>query len=325
MAITLADANTLPRIDLASLIDAREGAQEAIAKEIARACETTGFFYIVGHGVPRTVVDNAFAFARQFFEQPAEVKQSVPVNQWQRGYMPSAQVTMPGHLPDLKEVFEIGVDLPTDDPDVLAGKPLHGHNQWPRLSGFREAMDAYFDAVTRTGRALLGPFAVALDLPPNFFLDCYDRPLIKMRIMRYPPLPPSRPASQYSTAPHTDYGVITLLAQDEVGGLQLRLRTGEWVQAPYIENAFIVNIGDMLACWTNDRFTSTVHRVLNTSTQDRYSIPIFYDPHFDTIAQCLPSCCGPDNPPRYPAIRCGEYILGKYDQVYTHRQRGDEP
>ena len=167
MAITLADANTLPRIDLASLIDAREGAQEAIAKEIARACETTGFFYIVGHGVPRTVVDNAFAFARQFFEQPAEVKQSVPVNQWQRGYMPSAQVTMPGHLPDLKEVFEIGVDLPTDAPDVLAGKPLHGHNQWPRLSGFREAMDAYFDAVTRPGRALLGPFAVALDLPPH--------------------------------------------------------------------------------------------------------------------------------------------------------------
>ena len=153
-------------------------------------------------------------------------------------------------------------------------------------------------------------------------MERYDRPLIKMRIMRYSPLPQSRSVHQYSTAPHTDYGVITLLSQDAVGGLQLRLRSGEWVQAPYIENSFIVNIGDMLACWTNDRFTSTstAHRVLNTSTVDRYSIPFFYDPHFDTVAECLPSCCGPDNPPRYPSMRCGEYILGKYDQVYTHRR-----
>jgi isopenicillin N synthase-like dioxygenase len=269
------------------------------------------------------VVDDAFRLARRFFEQADPVKRSVLVNQWQRGYMPSAHVRIPGHRPDLKEVFEIGVELPPDDPDVLAGKPLHGHNQWPPLEGFQEAMDAYFHAVTGVGRSLLVPLAISLDLPEDFFVERYDRPLVKMRIMRYPPLPRPRPADQYSTAPHTDYGVITLLAQDAVGGLELRLRTGDWVRAPCIEDAFVVNIGDMLACWTNDRFTSTPHRVLNTSMVDRYSIPIFYDPHFDTLAECLPSCCDPDNPPRYPPMRCGEYILGKYDQAYAHRRKPD--
>ena len=320
MSIPLADSDTLPQIDLLELSRNGQTGQQRIARAIADACETTGFFYVVGHDVPPGVVDDAFALARRFFEQPGEVKGALPVNQWQRGYMPPGHVTIPGNTPDLKEVFEIGVDLPPDDPDVLAGKPLHGHNQWPRLAGFREAMDAYFQAVVRVGRTLLVPLAIALDLPEQFFVERYDRPLIKMRIMRYPPLPEPRSARQFSTAPHSDYGVITLLAQDAVGGLQLQLRTGQWVQAPYVESSFVVNIGDMLACWTNDRFTSTPHRVLNTSAQDRYSIPIFYDPHYDTLAECLPSCRGPANPPRYPPMRCGEYILGKYDRVYAHRR-----
>ena len=216
----------------------------------------------------------------------------------------------------------MGVDLPLDDPDVRAGKPLHGPNTWPPLAGFRPAMEAYFDAVTGFGRSLLPAFALALDLPEDYFLRLYDRPIANLRIMRYPPLPVPYPADQFSTAPHTDYGMITLLAQDDVGGLQVRLRSGEWVAVPCVANSFIVNLGDMLACWTNDRFASTPHRVLNELGGDRYSIPLFYHPSFDTVAACLPSCQGPDNPPRYPPMRCGDYLLGKYDHTFA---RPDEP
>ncbi len=322
-AVRRASADELPLIDLAALRGGDPAGKRQVADQIARACENIGFFYITGHGVRHQVVDGAFALARRFFGQTDAAKRAVRVNQWQRGYMAPAEITIPGHRPDLKEVFEIGVDLPLEDVDVRAGKPLHGPNQWPPLLGFRAAMEAYFDAVTGAGRDLLPSFALALDLPEDFFLRDYDRPLVKMRIMRYPPLPHPRAPDQYSTAPHTDYGMITLLAQDSVGGLQVRLRSGEWVEAPTIEGSFIVNLGDMLACWTNDRFTSTPHRVLNQSRGDRYSIPIFYDPHYDTLAECLPSCCGPGNPPRYPAMRCGEYILGKYDAAYAHRRRAD--
>ena len=318
--IRRANPDELTLIDLAPLRDSRAAGKRVIADQIASACEDIGFFYITGHGVPAGVVDDAFALARRFFGQADTAKRAVRVNQWQRGYMAPAEITIPGHRPDLKEVFEIGVDLPPDDPDVLAGKPLHGPNTWPPLEGFRAAMEAYFDAVTAAGRSLLPAFALALDLPEDYFLGRYARPLVKMRIMRYPPMPAPRQPDQYGTAPHTDFGVITLLAQDATGGLEVRLRSGEWIEAPFIEGAFIINIGDMLACWTNDRFTSTPHRVINRSDVDRYSIPIFYDSHYDTLAECLPSCQGPGNPPRYPPMRCGEYILGKYDRAYAHRR-----
>jgi len=317
LSVRHARDDELPLIDVAALRGGGAAGRHELADRFTRACEETGFFCIVGHDVPRQVVDDAFAQARSFFAQPEADKRAVAVNRWHRGYRGSGDITVQGYRSDLKEVFELGVDLPLDDRDVRAGKPLHGPNTWPPLPGFRAAMEAYFQAVTALGRSLLPSFALALDLPEDFFLNLYDRPLVNLRIMHYPPLPVVRMADQYSTAPHTDYGMITLLAQDEVGGLQVCLRSGEWVAVPCVAGSFVVNLGDMLACWTNDRFASTPHRVLNESGTDRYSIPLFYNPRFDAMATCLPTCTDPDNPPRYPPMRCGDYILGKYNRTFA--------
>ncbi|HEX9833751.1 MAG TPA: 2-oxoglutarate and iron-dependent oxygenase domain-containing protein [Mycobacterium sp.] len=291
----------LPLIDVEALRGGDAAGRRELADRFARVSEEMGFLCIVGHGVPRQVVDQAFARARRFFAQPKAAKRAVAVNSWHRGYRGSGRITVQGHRSDLTEVFELGVDLPLDDPDVRAGKPLHGPDTWLPLPGFRAAMEAHFKAVTALGRSLLSSFALALDLPEDFFLDLHDRPLVNLRIIRYPPLPAARPADQYSTATHTDYGMITLLAQDEVGGLQVRLRSGEWIAVPCVAGSFVVNLGDMLACWTNDRFASAPHRVLNEPGTDRYSIPLFYTPRFDAMATCLPTCTGPGNPRR--AIR----------------------
>jgi len=290
----------IPVIDVSALDD------DATVRRMAEACERIGFLYVVGHGIADCVVQGAFDQARAFFDQPEADKLALTVDTHQRGYRPDGTITVPGNPPDVKEVFELGVELAEDHPDVVAGKPMQGPNRWPALPEFRDAMEAYFDAVAGLGQRLLPGFARALDLPADFFATFHQGPAITWRVMRYPPTP-DRPG-QFGTAPHTDFGTLTLLAQDDKGGLEVRLRSGEWIEAPYVPGAFIVNIGDLLACWTNDRFTSTAHRVINRSGGDRYSIPMFFNPGFDTMVECLPSCHGPDNPPRYEPIHFGTYV-----------------
>ena len=303
----------IPIIDVGALrADTPEKA--AVARRIGEACERIGFFYAVGHGIPDGVVRAAFKQSRSFFEQPESVKLEVAVDARQRGYRKPGSITVPGNPPDAKEVFELGIERSEDDPDVVAGKPMQGPNQWPPLAGFREAIEAYFDSVVALGHALLPGFACALDLPAEFFAPFHRDPSITWRIMRYPPTP-ARPG-QFGTAAHTDFGTITLLAQDDKGGLELRLRSGEWIEAPYVPGSFVVNIGDLLACWTNDRFTSTAHRVTNRSDTDRYSIPIFFNPSFDTVVECLPSCRADGNPPRYEPIHYGTYIQAITGRIF---------
>ena len=305
----------IPLISLAALNMGDRAGTAKIAEQIREACERIGFFYIVDHGVADDVISGAFDQAKRFFSQPLEFKQQVAVNAQQNGYRRSGSVQIPGNAPDVKEVFDIGVDLAADHPNVVAGKPLHGPNPWPELEGFREAIDAYFHAVRDVGYRMLPAFALALDLPQDYFLPYHEDSFTTMRVMRYPPTPPGK--SQYGTAPHSDFGTITLLAQDGLGGLQVLTRSREWVDAPALPGSFVVNIGDLMACWTNDRFTSTPHRVINKTDQDRYSIPMFYNPSFDTVAECLPSCQGPDNPPRHPPIHYGDYVVGIFERIFA--------
>ena len=195
---------------------------------------------------------------------------------------------------DLKEGLKIGRDLPLDHPLVVAGTPLHGPNQWPEaLPGWRQAMEAYYAALTDLGRSVMHAFALALELEETFFDHKLGGPMATVGPLHYPPQSGQITQRRIGAGAHTDFGCLTLLAQDAAGGLQVRNSAGSWIEAPPIAGAFVVNIGDMMARWSNDIFASTLHRVINTSGRERYSIPFFFDPEFDTDLTCLATCCSP--------------------------------
>jgi isopenicillin N synthase-like dioxygenase len=313
--------NDIPIISLAPLLRGGAEGLAQVGRQVCAACEGIGFFYVVDHGVAPRVIDDCFAAAAGFFALPLAERNRIPINRWNRGYMKLREVTVPGYLPDLKESFDLAVDLPEDDPDVVAGKPLHGANQWPELAGFRAPVEAYFHGVLELVRPLLTAFAVGLDLPEDFFAPMFARPLASMRLIHYPDqaAPVDR---EWGVAPHTDYGAFTLLSQDATGGLEVAASDGRWLPAPPVPHAFVVNIGDMMATWTNDRFRSNAHRVVNRSGRNRISIPFFLSPAFDTVVRCLESCASPANPAKYPPVGSGEYLLRKFDATYAFRKAG---
>ena len=321
-AARIVSESEIPIVDVSGIHPgASPAALRRVADEIAAACETIGFFYAANHGVAKRTITDCFSAMEEFFAQPESERLKIKVNKYHRGYMPMRETTIPGNLPDYKDSFDIALDLPLDDPDVKAGKPLHGPNQWPQLAGFRAPVERYYEEVCGFGFELLKAFAVALDLPPDHFQKLYAvRPLASMRLIHYPPVTHVIPEGEFGAAAHTDYGILTILAQDDIGGLELLTRRGEWIAAPCVENAFIINIGDLMAIWTNDRFKSMPHRVVNRAPKHRYSIPIFYNPHYDTVAQCLPSCQSPENPPKYEPKVLGDYLLAKFDKNYAYRR-----
>ena len=202
--------------------------------------------------------------------------------------------------------------LPLDDPDVVAGLPLHGPNQWPDTPGFRTALEAYFAGVTTAGMKLMRVLAISLDLEEDFFTKLYTKPSILSRVIHYPK-PEDSHAAEFGIGAlaHTDYGHITILAQDPAGGLEVRLPSGEWIAAPYVQDTFVVNLGDLTARWTNDVYRSNLHRVVNRLNRGRMSIPTFMNPNHRAVVACIPTCAGPGNPPKYEPVLAGEYVTNK--------------
>jgi isopenicillin N synthase-like dioxygenase len=245
------------------------------------------------------------------------------INAWHRGYMGMATSTVVTSSvakvtqPNLSESLMIMHEPATDK----VGEPLQGPNQWPDwLLEFRPAIEAYREAAERVSRAVIRLIAVALDLPETSLDQHFDRPTSFLRLLHYPPHPIDAADDQFGAAPHTDYGIITLLAQDDSGGLQVRRRDGGWIDAAPLPGTFVLNVADMLARWTNDRFVSTPHRVINRSGGDRYSLPFFFDTAMDSVIECLPTCTGPGNPPRYEKLRYGEYLMNRLDRNYDYRK-----
>ncbi len=251
--------------------------------------------------MPQPLIDAAFAEAKKFFALPPEVKASVKINSSHRGYIGINNSTYSAEVkPNYNETFLMGFDLGPDDPDVKAGVAMHGSNQWPAgHPQFRATIEAYHRALLDLGFVILRIFGTALDLGEDFFAGHYTKPMPFVRLLHYPPQPPTRADNEFGIAPHTDYGFLTILAQDDIGGLQVKRRDGGWIDATYIPGTFVVNIADMLMQWTNDRWVSTPHRVINTTGRERYSIPFFFDPTYHTLVECIPSCRGPGNPAKY--------------------------
>jgi isopenicillin N synthase-like dioxygenase len=316
------DFSEIPVIDLAGLHAPGEPGLAAVGAAIRRAATEVGFFYISNHGVKQPMIDAAFAASRAFFRAPAAVKETARVNALHRGWLAPGGAVMDGaRRPDLKESFIFGLDLPETDEDVRAGKPLMGQNRWPPgMPAFKAAMDAYYGEVLGCGQRLLRGFAAALDLPPDHFAAAFAKPLARGTTIWYPPQPPELGESQFGVSAHTDYGCITILAQDDTGGLQVQNRAGEWIAAPPIPGTYVINIGDLMARWTNDLFVSTPHRVVNSSGRERQSIAVFYDPHPDTEVAALAGCVSPGTAPAYPPTTCGAHILGRFARSFAYRK-----
>jgi isopenicillin N synthase-like dioxygenase len=316
------DFREIPVLDVCALGRGDDAAAARVADEIRRASVDVGFFYVTGHGVPRDLMRATLLAAKYFFLLPDAVKRSVLVNRAHRGYVPFAQTTQPGRKrPDLKESFNFAYPFPAEVLATQQGRSLIGPNQWPAGERvWRAVLEDYYRAVFDLGQRILEGFAIALGLPRSFFRSRYRNPLVRARLLHYPPGPVEPDEHQFGAAEHTDYGTITILWQDDVGGLQVRNRAGDWIDAPCLEDAFVINIGDMLARWSNDLFVSTPHRVVNPSGRERYSVPVFYDPDYDTVVECLPNCASPGHPPRHDPIVAGDYITARYDGTYSYRR-----
>lgn len=310
----------IPVVDIAGLRSTDAAARAAVGAAIRSASLDKGFFYIAHHGVDPALLEQAFAQSEQFFNSPSEAKWLVdkahsPCN---RGYEPlRAQVLEDGAPPDLKESFYLGIDLPDDDPRVRAGKFNHGANQWPQgVPGFRPAMEAYFQAMQELGALLMRGLALSLQLPEDYFDEFCQEPVATLRLLHYPPQPANPQPGEKGCGAHTDFGSLTILAQDDVGGLQVWDGEHGWVAAPPIPGTFVVNLGDLIARWTNDQYRSTLHRVVNLAGCDRYSIPFFFTGNPDYVVSCLPSCASPDTPPRYAPVTTLEHLAACYRRTY---------
>ena len=314
-----------PFIPVISIKPLRRGGAEGlreVAAAIRAAAMEVGFFYITDHGVPAVLIDKTEAMAHRFFALPLPEKRRAEINHRHRGFLKIGEAVMHGaKRPDLKESFIFGLDLPESDPDVIAGKKLMGPNIWPpALPEMQDVLDTYYAAVVGCGEQLLRALAVALDKPEGFFREKFRKPLARGSIIYYPPQPPHLGDTQFGVSPHSDYGCLTLLWQDDSGGLQIRAKDGSWIEAPPIDGTFVVNIGDLLARWTNDLFASTQHRVINRSGRERYSIALFYDPHFDTEIEVLDTCTAAGEAPRYAPTTCGAYILERFGGAFQYRK-----
>jgi isopenicillin N synthase-like dioxygenase len=313
----------IPIIDIGPLVG-RSARETDVAAAIGSACRETGFFYVVGHGIAPALVDTVFKMSREFFGQPLAAKQRAAFSgpAGNRGWIKLGNEALdPGKPHDLKEAFNIGLELAPDDPEVVAGKPFRGVNCWPDLADFRTAGLAYFDACWSLGRTLHRAFAIDLGLAPDFFEEVFDRPMATLRLLHYPPAPPTVMDGQLGAGEHTDYGNLTLLATDEAGGLMVRHRSGQWIKAPVVPNAFVCNIGDCLMRWTNDVYVSTPHKVESPPGRHRYSVAFFLDPNPEANVACLPTCIEPGRPAKYAPVSAGEFLHSRLAPTYARAQR----
>jgi isopenicillin N synthase-like dioxygenase len=308
--------------ELPILSFAGAAAESVLAQQLDQAFRETGFCYIRDIGVDQTLVDEVFNASRRFHAVPRAAKDAIAMNRYHRGYMaPKSSVIETSTVarvtkPNDSESFMLMHDVPEDDPRF--GRPLDGPNQWPELAGFRSAVEAYDRAMHEFCLRLLRPLAVALALPANWFLPYFQQPTTFLRLLHYPPQPANADDEAFGSAPHTDYGFVTVLAQDDRGGLEVRRRDGTWLSAQPIPGTWVVNVADMLARWTDGRWQSTPHRVKNLSGMDRYSCPYFFDMSMDSVVGIVPTC---DGPGAMPPVRYGDYLMERLDRNYAYRKQ----
>ena len=328
----------IPLIDLGPYFAGGHADKKRVADEISRACERIGFFMVAGHGVDPALCEQARSLSRAFFDLPLEEKLAIRRAQDDmavRGYEPLGTEQLSATIgvetpPDLKESISFGPLRMPDHPSCRteAAAPLYAANSWPEHPArLRPTIEEYFQALEELGHHLHRLAAIAFDLPEDHFDASLQRGFSILRVLNYPEQRAAPEAGQLRAGEHSDYDNLTIcLIEEKPAGLQARGPDGAWVDVPAIAGSFVVNIGDFLMRWTNDRWRSTRHRVLNPPGADngRLSFCHFVEPNHDAVIECLPTCHGPDQPVKYPPISAGDYMSEKFASQASGQEWSDE-
>jgi isopenicillin N synthase-like dioxygenase len=315
--------NRIPIIDVGPFLADTPGAAEALSQEVTRTCLDTGFLVITNHGVPQNIIDQAFGAAADFFALDEAQKLALKVGAENIGYLPYGGQTVrtstvhKNTKPNYSESFYIT----TPDPDPAKGESDHDRNQWPpAMDSFKAAQVTYFQTMRTLAHRMLPVFAIALDLPEDYFEGDFTGPSSTVRLIEYAPQLQDE-ADLFGFAPHTDGSFITFLPQSKYPGLEVRTKSGEWIRPPAIPGSMVVNTGEMLAHYSNDRFVPTPHRVLNRTSFKRHAMPFFYGPNRRKVISCVPTCVSESNPARYTPSTSFERNAIKDKMNFPHRQK----
>jgi isopenicillin N synthase-like dioxygenase len=301
---------SIPVIDVGGLYSSDLAVRKAAAAKLGVACDDIGFFYAVNHNVPVETIDRAVAMADKFFHLPEADRLKVKADSNNRGYRDIWDSVHRNGKTNAKDSFDLGFPVTTDDPEVKAGTPFYAPNQWPEMPGFAEAIETYYMETYRLGMKILEGFALYLDKPEDFFTKHFTKPVADMVINHYLGTRGLHVSDQAS-GPHTDHGIVTILWQDSLGGLEVMGKDGNWISATPLRGSFVINIGELMKRWTNGRFKATVHRVVHLRDEPRYSMPLFCNPNFRTIVD--PRDLGvSDADAQYPAIQSGEFLMQRF-------------
>ena len=307
----------IPKIDI-SEIEEKEFSR-TLLQDFFSAYSKYGFGYIINHGIEKTLIEQLFQVSKQFHSQPLSEKMRVALDHNHRGYIAiNTSTDVNSKLADVKkpnqsESFMMMREDKSELPDVY----LSGPNQWPKLENFKEVLEKYTCNMTKLGRNLMRLALLSSGVKDLSVMQSLDTPTIWLRLLHYPPISKNSPSDLYGSAPHTDFGCLTILAQDEIGGLQVQTREGKWIDVPKLEGSFVVNVGDMLSRYTNGLLRSTPHRVINKSGKERFSCPFFFDPHTNAVVQPLKGT----GKPKFSPINFGEFLREELEASYEKHKK----
>jgi isopenicillin N synthase-like dioxygenase len=312
----------IPIIDIAPLVIPNDNSKliQKTGDEIRDACKNVGFFYIKNHQIPQSHLDSVIPSIQHFFNLSLHEKMKIHISKSDnfRGYTPLGK-ELTNNKYDWHECVDFGLDLKPNDPEVISGKQLAGPNQWPENQrNFKKTLEKHWNLMIILGRMITQGLAISLGLSKNYFAPFMNKSHSYMRITNYPPYENNQKENiGDGIGSHIDYGFLTILLQDNIGGLEIKNSNNEWFSAPIIPGTFLINIGHMIQRWTNDYYRATIHRVTPPQNKTRCSLPFFFEPDFDTVVAPLEKFCSKDNLPKYKPIHFGDYLERTFKTSYS--------
>ena len=320
-----------PVLDLEPYFNGEADADIKLAEQLKEVCETIGFFFLKNHHVPQSIIEDMFAKTRAFHDLSMDEKLAITINKNQRGYIkPGA--TLVSHSTynkntkyDSNETLVFATDYDSADEFVKAGKRFYGENQWPEnMPELKPAVQEFMSEIEQLGKKLLPIWALALGLDTDYFKPYFHKPHNYLRLAHYPPVP-DLGDNEFGLGPHADTGFMTFLPQADVEGLEVLLTDGSWIRPPKMDDAILVNTGQFLERWTNEKFRASPHRVIPPKNRHRFSIAAFINPSFEPVCHPIESCVSDENPSKYPSQSYWDFYNWYMVNTYPHYEEFDAP